>query len=83
MMDWTGANRLYWALLGCTAVIWLTRNLNFDDNRQIRGGIKTVFFYFRSKKGGGGLDQSKKSLSEKTEVVKKGGGGVSGLSFFY
>ena len=36
--------------------------------------------FFKADLGGGGLGQSKKSLSEKTEVVKKGGGG--GLSFF-
>ena len=39
---------------------------------------KLVFFWLFRRKGGG-LGQSKKSLSEKTEVVKKGGGG--GLSF--
>ena len=44
----------------------------------IRGGIKSVFFLLSVKRRGG-LAQSKKSLSEKTEVVKKGGGG--GLSF--
>ena len=39
----------------------------------IRGGIKSVFFLLSVKRRGG-LAQSKKSLSEKTEVVKKGGG---------
>ena len=46
----------------------------------IRGGIKSVFFLLSVKRRGG-LAQSKKSLSEKTEVVKKGGGG--GSQFFY
>ena len=32
----------------------------------IRGGVKKLFFYFRSKRGGG-LGQSKKTLSEKTQ----------------
>ena len=44
----------------------------------LRGGIKEMFFFTFGQKGG--LDQVKKSLSEKTEVVKKGGGG-GGLSF--
>ena len=44
----------------------------------LRGGIKELFFFYFRPKRGRGLDQVKKSLSEKTEVVKKGGGrGVS------
>ena len=40
------------------------------------GSFLTIF----RRKGGGGLGQSKKSLSEKTEVVKKDGG-RGGLNF--
>ena len=49
---------------------------------QKKGGFirKTGIFLTISGKKGGGLGQSKKSLSEKTEVVKKGGGG--GSQFF-
>ena len=45
----------------------------------IRGGVKKkilFFFYFLSKGGRGGLGQSKKSLSENTQIfLTKGGGG--------
>ena len=48
----------------------------------LRGAIKKLFFFTFGQKGeGGGLGQSKKSLSEKTEVVKKGEGG--GVSVFF
>ena len=38
---------------------------------------KLVFFYFRSKGGRGGLGQSKKKLSENTQIFLTKGGGVS------
>ena len=37
---------------------------------------KKLFFYFRSK-GGGGLGQTKKSLSENTQIFLTKGGGLS------
>ena len=46
----------------------------------IRGGVKKkilVFFDFLSKGGRGGLGQSKKSLSENTQIFLTKGGGVS------
>ena len=48
-----------------------------DFVRKGRGQKKIlVFFDFRSK-GGGGLGQSKKSLSENTQIFFDQGGGVS------
>ena len=40
-----------------------------------RGKKNTVFFYFLSKGGRGGLGQSKKSLSENTQIFLTKGGG--------
>ena len=38
---------------------------------------KTVFFYFRSQGGRGGLGQSKKFLSENTQIFLTKGGGLT------
>ena len=47
---------------------------------MIRGGVKKkfwFFFYFLSKGGRGGLGQSKKSLSENTQIFLTKGGGLT------
>ena len=44
----------------------------------IKGSHKKLFFFtFGQKGGGGGLGQSKKSLSENTQIFLTKGGGVS------
>ena len=77
--------------ISITKIIWLGDKLGSHPIQKdfIR---KTEIFWHNlpKKKGGGVWAKSKKSLSEKTEVVKKGGGGVSGFwqqvkkkQFFY
>ena len=40
------------------------------DIRRIRGGIKNWVFFTFGQKRGGGLGQSKKSISEKTQIFQ-------------
>ena len=69
---------LFWPLASLKArlvfasFIRTEKKIPFDivdayNSCYVRGGIKKLFFYFRSK-GEGGLGQSKKSLSENTQI---------------
>jgi len=57
--------------------MYLESEMGIYHSFIIRGGVKknAVFFYFLSKGGRGGLGQSKKSLSENTQIFLTKGGG--------